>query len=177
MLLTTWHHAPAARMEPEQRWLQSRWQRDTGSVLLWWGTEPKGPWCGAGLGGDVQTCQGRHPWLQADEKVPFKTCHHPGLPNHSSRAGLAGRQQEKRDKSGGNVSHFSPQTLRKRNKLSSAELISETLHVFDHFVSDLHLKCALAAPSQDFLPTSHELFLQAAPACCTSLGEQQGGSS
>lgn len=75
------------------------------------------------------------------------------------------------------MSHFSPQTLRKRNKLSSAELLSETLHVFDHFVQDLHLKCALAAPSQDFLHMSHELLLQTAPACCTSLGEQQGGSS
>lgn len=96
-------------------------------------------------------------------------------PQQQGRAGWGAAR--KRDKSGGNVSHFFPQTLRKRNKLSSAELLSETLHVFDHFVSDLHLKCVLAAPSQDFLHMSHELFLQAAPACCTSLGEQQGGSS
>lgn len=47
-------------------------------------------------------------------------------------------------------------------------LISETLHMFDYFVSDLHLKCALAALSQlsallqDFLHMSHELFLRAA---------------
>lgn len=67
------------------------------------------------------------------------------------------------------MSHFSPQTLGKRSKLSSAELISETLHVFDYFLSDLHLKCALAAPSQDFLHMSHELFLQAAPAHFVSL--------
>lgn len=95
MLLTTWHHAPAARMEPEQRWLQSCWQRDTGSVLLWWGTEQKGPRCGAGLGGDVQTCQGRHPWLQADEKVPFKTYHHPGLPTTAAGQGWLGGSKKK----------------------------------------------------------------------------------
>lgn len=76
------------------------------------------------------------------------------------------------------MSHFSSQTLgRGTSSHQSAELISETFHIFDYFLSELHLKCALAAPSQDFLHMSHELFLQAAPARCMSLGEQQGGSS
>lgn len=146
-----------------------------------WGTEQNGPRFGAGLGRDVQTCQGRHPWLQADEKVPFKTCPHPGLLSTAAGHAWLGGNQEKGTSQEQMCPTPLPQTLRKRNKLSSAalpaELISETLHIFDCFVSDLHLKCALAASSQlsvilqDFLHMSRVLFLQTAPASCMSLGE------
>lgn len=79
-----------------------------------------------------------------DEKVPFKTCHYPA--QQQGRAGWGRKKGQVRRKC---VPHLSPNT--EWNKLSSAalppELISETLHVFDYFTSDLHLKCALAALS------------------------------
>lgn len=125
MLLTTWHHATLPR-QPELKHNKRDGYRatgrgDTGSVLLWPGDRTKGApfWCRPGW-----RCSNTSGEVSRDSTLGSrqmkKSLSKPAITQVSppQQQGQPGG----RDKSGGNVSHTSPQTLRKRNELSSAAL-------------------------------------------------------